>query len=143
MRIVFDMDNTLVDELGATLRPGIVGLLERLKAEKHTLILWTSSAKWRATTILKDHGLSRFFSEMRFRENYDPNNTGKPKDIREVKGDILIDDDPKLIAYLKTIGKPGFLISAFRQGLDPDPEELQRLHRAIAKAGSWWRKMLG
>lgn len=143
MRIVFDMDNTLVDELGATLRPGIVGLLERLKAEKHTLILWTSSAKWRAITILKDHGLSRFFSEMRFRENYDPNNTGKPKDIREVKGDILIDDDPKLIAYLKTIGKPGFLISAFRQGLDPDPEELQRLHRAIAKAGSWWRKMLG
>ncbi|MEE8436563.1 MAG: DUF705 domain-containing protein [bacterium] len=143
MRIVFDMDNTLVDELGATLRPGIVELLERLKAEKHTLILWTSSAKWRATTILKDHGLSRFFSETRFRENYDPDNTGRPKDIREVKGDILIDDDPKLIAYLKTIGKPGFLISAFRQGVTPDPEELHRLYQAIAKAGRWWRKILG
>lgn len=143
MRIVFDMDNTLVDELGATVRPGIVALLERLKAEKHTLILWTSSAEWRADAILKDHGLKRFFSEIRCREHYDPENTGKPKDIREVNGDILIDDDPKLIDYLKTIRKPGFLISAFRQGLTPDPEELQRLYQAIARAGSWWRKITG
>ena len=30
MKIVFDMDNTLFDELGQQVRPGVVKLLERL-----------------------------------------------------------------------------------------------------------------
>ncbi len=39
MRIVFDLDNTLVDEQGKKLRPGAKNLLENLKKDKHTLIL--------------------------------------------------------------------------------------------------------
>ena len=55
MIIVFDMDNTLTDELGATLRSGIIVFLERLKKEKHELKLWTNSKKERALSILNDH----------------------------------------------------------------------------------------
>jgi len=143
MRIVFDMDNTLVDELGAQLRPGILAVLERLLAEKHVLILWTSSVAERARAILQDHDLERFFSAFRFREDYDPDNAGKPKDIREVQGDLLVDDDPRQIQYMKTIGKRGFLISAYRQGGKPNPQELERLSAEIAKAGRWYRRILG
>jgi len=32
MKIVFDLDNTLVDSFGASLRPGIEPLLSRLRA---------------------------------------------------------------------------------------------------------------
>ena len=39
MTIIFDMDNTLVDEFGATVRPGMRALLNRLKKENHVLIL--------------------------------------------------------------------------------------------------------
>jgi hypothetical protein len=38
MKIAFDMDNTIADELGATVRPGIIAFLETL-SQKHELVL--------------------------------------------------------------------------------------------------------
>ncbi|HEX3047420.1 MAG TPA: NIF family HAD-type phosphatase, partial [Bacillota bacterium] len=94
MNIVMDMDNTLTDEFGSSVRPGIINFLETLKRDGHVLILWTNSTKERAVTILKDHRLHFYFSRFIFREDYDPQNIGLPKDIRKVEGDLLIDDDP-------------------------------------------------
>ena len=37
---------------------------------------------------------------MIFRENYDPQNKGINKDIRKVKGDMLVDDDPSEIRQI-------------------------------------------
>ena len=116
MIIVFDMDNTLTDEMGSSLRPGIIVLLQKLVKEKFELKLWTNSKKDRAISILHEHKLKLYFSEFVFRENYDPEDKGIRKDIRKVKGEILIDDDPKEIQYVKSIGKDGFLISSFRKG---------------------------
>ena len=56
--IVFDMDNTLVDEVGSTLRPGIIDFLVNLKNMDLNLILWTNSSKERAKTILYNHKLN-------------------------------------------------------------------------------------
>ena len=80
MNIVFDMDNTLTDGLGAAIRPGIITLLERLKADGHILMLWTNSTKDRARYILHSHDLTKYLSNFVFRENYDPDSDGTPKD---------------------------------------------------------------
>jgi TFIIF-interacting CTD phosphatase-like protein len=45
------MDNTLVDEFGSTVRPGIINFLEKMQ-ERHELILWTNSKRIRAIEIL-------------------------------------------------------------------------------------------
>ena len=133
MTIVFDMDNTLTDEFGSTLRPGIVSLLKRLETEGHTLKLWTNSKRNRAVEILRTHVLMSFFVECVYRENYDPQELGLSKDIRKIKGDLLIDDDPNEIEYMKKIGRKGFLISSYRKGKPSDQSELLLFYQFIQK----------
>ena len=132
LTIVFDMDNTLTDEFGADVRPEIVALLNRLKREGHILTLWTNSKRQRALEILSAHNLRKYFSKQIFRENYDPEEKDLRKDIREVKGDILIDDDPQEIEYVKSIGRGGFLISPFRKGNTPEKTEIAVLYKSIS-----------
>jgi phosphoglycolate phosphatase-like HAD superfamily hydrolase len=118
MNIVFDMDNTLVDELGATKRPGIDQLLVRLGAEGHVLHLWTTSGRDRAVTILRDHDLRRYFKTCVYREDFDPDRKGLGKDIRKIGGDVLVDDDLKQINYMKAIGKKGVLVESYRKNMN-------------------------
>lgn len=133
MVIVFDMDNTLTDELGSSIRPGIKSLLARLKKEGHTLILWTNSAKQRARWILFEHKLHRYFTSFIYREDYDPDIKGEPKDIRKVNGDILIDDDPGEIKYVKSIKKNGFCITPYRKGRKLPEDDIKELYAFINK----------
>ncbi len=142
MHIVFDMDNTLCDELGATARPGIADLLIRLKKDGHSLSVWTSSPKSRAYRILKDHGLWEHFGSIVGREDYDPENKGLPKDIRTVKGEFLVEDDPSQIEFVKNIGLRSFLITPYRKGDNADPGELKRLYDATKTSGGL-RGLLG
>jgi phosphoglycolate phosphatase-like HAD superfamily hydrolase len=131
MVIVFDMDNTLVDEFGASLRPGIIELLVKLKNHEHTLILWTNSRRERAAGIILDNNLRRFFSKFVFREDYDPEEKSVPKDIRKVNGDILIDDDPEEIRYVKSIGKSGLLVKSYRKNGTVEKDEFAELKKYL------------
>ena len=110
------MYNTLVDEFGSTVRPGVVELITGLKRQGHTLVIWTNSRTERAKQIILDNNLRQYFSKFIFREDYDPEDKGVPKDIRIVNGDILIDDDPQEINYVKSIGKYGLLLQSYRKG---------------------------
>jgi len=134
MVVVFDMDNTLVDAFGSMVRPGIVGLLGRLQKDGHTLVLWTNSRRDRAIEILRLHDLRRHFKACICREDYDPDEQDVPKDIRRIKGDILVDDDPEAIAYVRSTGRKGFLIRPYRKGGAADRKELADLYRTIGKA---------
>ena len=134
MIVVFDMDNTLADEFGKKVRPGVIDLLERLKAEGFVLALWTSSTRQRAEDILALHGLDGYFSQFVFREDYDPENEGLPKDIRRIDGTYLVDDDPEQIRYAKSIKRAGFLIKPYRGGSTPDTAELDSLYESITAA---------
>ena len=116
MVIVFDMDNTLTDDFGIKARPGMKDFLQSLRKEKHRLILWTNSTKDRAIPILKEHQLYALFDKHIFREDYDPNNIGIPKDIREVEGDMIIDDSPEEIAFARKIKKRVYQIEPYRLG---------------------------
>jgi phosphoglycolate phosphatase-like HAD superfamily hydrolase len=143
VRIVFDLDNTLVDSFGAEVRPGIVDVLERLSGEGHTLLLWTNSRRDRAVEILRLHDLRRHFAACIFREDYDPEERDVPKDIRRVRGDFLVEDDPKAIAYARSTGKRGFLVRPFRKGAAADREELSRLLDAVSRPKGFFARMLG
>lgn len=130
MRIAVDLDNTLVDELGKGTRPGIREFLGRLRARGHTLILFTQSTKARARIILRDHGLEEFFAEFCYREDWDRDNVNPPKDLRLVRADALIDDDPKHVAFARQLGKRGLIVRPFRGG-PASPTELARIERAL------------
>ena len=134
MTIVFDMDNTLTDDFGSAVRPGIVPLLQRCIKDGHKLVLWTNSTRERAKDILSRHNLNKYFSTFLFRENYDPQGKGLPKDIRKIKGDILVDDDPAEISFVKSIHKKAFKISSYRKGTKPNPKELSELYSYINKS---------
>lgn len=129
--IVFDMDNTLVDEVGSTLRPGIIDFLVNLKKMDLNLILWTNSSKERAKTILYNHKLNSYFSKFIFREDYDINNEGKYKDIRKVKGDLLIDDDPKEIEFTRKNKRKTYLIKSYRKNGITDKNEYIEIMKII------------
>jgi phosphoglycolate phosphatase-like HAD superfamily hydrolase len=133
MTIVFDLDNTLVDEFGAGPRPGIVNLLEKLRADGHRLALWTHSSRDRTREILGLHDLKRHFAAIVCREDYDPLGAGVRKDIRRMRGDLLVDDDPEEIAYQKSIGKKGYLLEPFRKGRTADARELRGLYAFIRR----------
>jgi hypothetical protein len=131
--IVFDMDNTLVDEFGAAVRPGMAALLARLRRDGHRLILWTNSRRERALEILRLHGLRANFERCLFREDYDPREQGLPKDIRTVGGSVLVDDDPDLCAFVRGHGGQAVLVRPYRKGGAASLAEVRDLYRRIAE----------
>jgi FMN phosphatase YigB (HAD superfamily) len=142
MNIVFDMDNTLTDEFGKKIRPGMVDLLSQLKDEGHTLTLWTNSTRTRALKIIQYHNLKQYFSKCIFREDYDKHNEGLNKDIRKIHADILIDDDPDEISYTRRMGKTGILIQPFRSTSTPDEDELGAIYKTIKKKTKFFHRLL-
>jgi phosphoglycolate phosphatase-like HAD superfamily hydrolase len=143
VRIVFDLDNTLVDAFGSEVRPGMVALLARLRAEGHTLVLWTSSPRQRAREILRLHDLERFFSRCIFREDYDPRDEDLPKDIRRVGGDFLVEDDPAAVAFARSKGRRAFLVTPYRRGMPADRAQVADLHAAIARPRRFLGRLFG
>ena len=139
--VVFDMDNTLVDEFGSTLRPGITGLLKELKGRGCELYLWTSSTRGRAKEILSLHGLDRYFSKCVFREDYDPENKGIRKDIGKIGGQMLIDDDPAEIEHAKRMGLKGYLIKPYRKNSRTSDTEYREILKMIQADEGFFKKI--
>jgi beta-phosphoglucomutase-like phosphatase (HAD superfamily) len=143
MTVVFDLDNTLTDEMGSAVRPGMLELLAKLRREGHTLALWTNSRRDRARAILHDHDLARYFPRCVFREDYDPRDEGVRKDIRKIGGDVLVDDSPEEIAFTKSVGVRAFRVSSFRKGTRPPPGEMQELSRFLSRPVGFLGRLLG
>jgi len=131
LHIYFDLDGTLVDEEGDSLRPGIRELLDALCTDGIVLSLWTASSEERAIELLARFQLTAYFSNVIAREHYDPNGEGLGKDIRYLDGDVLVDDDPKHIAYVRSIGKQGLLVASYARDRRPAESELDELWRSI------------
>jgi len=131
MHIYFDLDGTLVDENGESLRPGIRTFLDTLCANAIMLSLWTASTEERAVSVLDEFNLRTYFTNIVAREHYDPYAEGYGKDIRYLDGDILIDNDPKHIEFAQSIGKQGFLLSTYVKGTPVDSSEIEEILRDI------------
>ena len=63
--------------------------------------------------MLTLHDLQETFDVRVYREDYDPCCEGHPKDIRYCDGDLLIDDNPSHIEFVRSIGKNGIAIRPF------------------------------
>jgi len=140
-RIVFDMDNTLVDEFGSTLRPGITALLKELKGRGCELYLWTSSTRGRAKEILSLHGLDRYFTKCVFREDYDLENRGVRKDIRKIGGRMLIDDDPAEVEHVRRLGLKGYLIKPYRKNSRTSDAEYRDIMKMVTAEEGLFKKI--
>ena len=134
MRIVIDLDNTLVDELGATLRPGCKNFLTALLQDGHELALWTSSSRNRAEEILQRFNLHSFFSIVIFREDYQSLNKNARKDLRWLDADLIIDDDPAEINFAKSTGKRGILIPPYRKDSEQNDRIMRSLNKSVKRA---------
>jgi hypothetical protein len=130
MIIVIDMDNTIVDEFGSTLRPGIIDFLEKT-TKRNSFILWTNSKKERAYEIIVHHKLRKYFTKIIVREDYDPNDEGKMKDIRLENADVIIDDDPKEIEFNKKNRKRTYLVKSYRKNSSMLSNEFEKIAKDL------------
>jgi phosphoglycolate phosphatase-like HAD superfamily hydrolase len=126
VKIALDMDNTIIDELGSTLRPGIKDFLKKISI-KHELILWTNSKRLRTMEILEYFDIRKYFIKIISRENYDPEEKGNKKDIGKYNYDIIIDDDVEEIEYNKNKGKIGILVEPYRKNKTMNKNELEEI----------------
>jgi len=154
MHIYWDLDNSLIDELGETVRPGMFELLESFKANDLQLSIWTASTKNRAEPIINSLGLAEYFTSFVYRDDYDPDATfakTQPKDIRFGDGDMLIDDSKRHCDFTTSIGLKAFKIESFVSYSNKDNDqyynELEELHKFVLpdipfsiKRESWWTK---
>jgi hypothetical protein len=126
MKIAIDMDNTLIDEFGSTIRPGIVDFLEKL-SQRHSLVLWTNSTKARAIDMLYRFNLRNFFEKIIAREDYYDGDAFMPKDLRRFCLDIIIDDDPEEIDFNASHNKTAILVESYRKGKTVNHDELNNI----------------
>ena len=130
--VCFDLDRTLVDDSGLHLRPAMRELLEALAGEGVELSLWTASIRECAMEILRRHRIESLFRHFVFRDDYDPEGAGHPKDISYLNADLLVDDSPNHIEFVRKKGRAGFLITPFvDRGTKPPREELRSLREMI------------
>lgn len=141
-KIVFDLDNTLSDELGSSVRPGIFKHLQRLKKKNHELHIWTNSNRNRALEIINRLKFREFFATIVCREDYDPMNMGLPKDIRRLNAQFLIDDDPSEVNFTTSLKLTGILISPYRKGDNPSEKELKDIEKIVDRSHSILRNFL-
>jgi hypothetical protein len=113
IHIYFDLDETILDEVGVDLRPGIRSLLEKLTSDGHKISLWSASTQDRGLDFLSLHGLATFFRSTVFRDDYDPGCEGHPKDIRFGNGDMLVDNDLAQVEFVQSIGKQGLHVASY------------------------------
>jgi predicted HAD superfamily phosphohydrolase YqeG len=126
MKIAIDMDNTIIDELGSTVRPGIIVFLQKASI-KNELILWTNSKRIRAMEILEYFNLRKYFVKIISRENYDPEEKGLRKNIEEYDYDIIIDDDIEEIEYNGKKGKICILVESYRKNKNIGENEFEKI----------------
>jgi hypothetical protein len=131
VHIVFDMDNTLADELGQSVRPGIRGLLAELNGSGHQLTVWTSSTGDRAGEILGRLGLARYSSRVIPREEYDPANSGALKDVRSIGADWFIDDDPRQIDHATSQRVKTLLVPPYRRRVRLPENDIPVMRKAL------------
>ena len=64
MHIYFDLDNTIIDETGNNVRPGMHELLASFKCHDVQLSIWTASVCERAEPILCELRLKDYFTDI-------------------------------------------------------------------------------
>ena len=58
-----------------------------------------------------------------------------------MSGDVLVDDDPEEIAYVKSLGKMGVFIRPFRKGSTANIDEISHIYYTIVRSKKRFRRL--
>jgi len=120
-KVVFNLNDTLIDVSTLKLKPNAIELLQALKNQGKEIALWTHSPKSRVQAIfdknpeLKNHFDINDKYSVQVREDYAigeygnvlPTDTLKP--IKDIKGDVLVDNNPNQIYMQIKTGNVGLM----------------------------------
>lgn len=126
MNIFFDVDHTIIDG-DNRLRPGVRALFERLRADGHTIYLWSGIGIRRE--IVEAHGLENLVADCYDKPLYHHEAMLEPLGIR-VRPDYVVDDHPHLVTIFG-----GSTVAAYRRP-NPADREMERVYQEIARAAA-------
>ena len=127
MNIFFDVDHTLIDS-DNRLRPGVRELFERLRADGHTIYLWSGiGARWE---IVAAYGLGDLVAGCYEKPLYHYEAMLGPLGI-PVRPDFVVDDHPHLVHAFS-----GCVVTPYRTP-DPSDAEMERVYQEVRRATAW------
>ncbi len=93
---------------------------------------------------MNEKGIEHFFSKIIAREDYDLNSQDGCKDIRRVKGDVIIDDNPEQAVFARKFSYHAFVVKPFTSSRMVSSDEFDSLHKRISKLnGGFFKKLFG
>jgi hypothetical protein len=94
---VFDVDGCLIDSLtGTSLRPGAREILERLKTQQCTLLLWSAGGADYARSRAEQQAIDGLFDGFHAKDGRDENGRYSLSELRVRQGaTIFVDDRPE------------------------------------------------
>lgn len=123
MNIFFDVDHTLIDSDNG-LRPGVVELFERLRADGHAISLWSGiGPRWE---IVERYALENLIDGCYDKPLYQYERMLKPLGITAWP-DFVVDDHPHLVHAFG-----GCVVARYLQP-DPSDQELERVYTEITR----------
>lgn len=130
MNIFFDVDHTLIDS-DNRLRPGVRELFERLRADGHTIYLWSGiGARWE---VVRAYGLDDLVAGCFEKPLYQYEAMLAPLGIH-VRPDFVVDDHPHLVHAFG-----GCVVKPYRTPDEKDVE-MERVYREVERAAAWRRR---
>jgi hypothetical protein len=93
----FDVDGCIVDSLtGASLRPGTVDILERLRAGGHVVVLWSAGGGDYARERAEQHGVAHLIDATYGKQTRGTDGRWSLTDFAEPhRPSVLVDDRPE------------------------------------------------
>ncbi len=124
MNVFFDVDQTIIDTQNG-LRPGVIELFTRLRAEGHVIYLWSGIGKrWE---IVERYALAEFVADCFEKPLMQYERLLGPLGIT-VRPDFVVDDHPHLVHHFG-----GFTVKRYLRA-DAHDTEMGRVYDAISAA---------
>lgn len=126
MNLFFDVDSTIMSHWEGKLRPGVREIFTALRADGHTLYIWSGlGLRWRE---IDRHDLRGLIATCYTKPLWD-HHEQLPKLGVEVLPDLAVDDHQEII---EAFG--GILVEPFYY-YDPRDREMERVYREITRLG--------
>jgi len=124
VNIFFDVDGTIIGEYDGKLRPGVVELFERLRAEGHTIYIWSGvGLRWHE---IDQHNLRPLIETCFVKPRYD--HRARLVELKvTVEPDFVVDDHVEVVqAFGGITARPFYTF-------DERDRDMERVYAAIVR----------
>lgn len=143
MKIVMELKKVIMSDRGTSVRPGIANLMAQIHTAGHKVAVWTNMPKSEARGILEKARVGQFVSQVIGAEDIRAFKTGNDKDIRKIKGDVLIDVDPLQMRFAVNKTYKVIIIPPFVEGQKPSEQDLLKVMDNLPKSGGFFSRLFG